>query len=121
MGKPQEKLQKASRLIGPEDVRPGQYVTVSEKTWQILCMPEACGGIAEEPWVAHVSGWPDGAGWPLRVVRVCLPYVLAVNAAGEHVTVDLRCHRLSRLSKAYGKAVFEAVGKPAQPAAKPCR
>jgi hypothetical protein len=114
MRKTIDKLSKASRLIGPEDVRAGQYVTIAEKTWQILCIPDdACAAATAEPRIGHVSGWPDEAGWPLRVVKVCLPYVFAETAAGGHVAVDLRCHRLSRLSKSYGRAVFEATRKPA--------
>lgn len=114
MGKSRDKLSKASRLIGPEDVRAGQYVTIAEMTWQVLCVPDdACGPLAEEPRILHVTGWPEGAGWPLRIVKVCIPYVFAETVAGAHVTLDLRRHRLSRLSKSYGKAVFEAHKKPA--------
>ena len=115
MAKTIDKLSKASRLIGPEDVRAGQYVTLAEKTWQILCIPDDCSAVAAEPRIAHVSGLPEEAGWPLRVLKVCLPYVFVENASGGHGMVDLRCHRLSRLSKSYGRAVFEATRKPVQP------
>jgi hypothetical protein len=112
MGKLKEKLSKASRLIGPEDVRAGQFVTISEWTWQVLC--EDCTG-EDQPRIAHVSGWPEGSGWPLRVEKVCLPFVFAQTVTGTHVTVDLRRARLSRLSKSYGRAVFEAHKKPEEP------
>lgn len=109
-------LSRTSRLIGPEDLRPGQYVTVAEHTYQLLYTPDeygCAGGVATEPRIARVVGWAEGAGWPLRVVEVCLPYAFAVNAQGTHVALDLRRHRLSRLSGAYGRAAFDAIKKAA--------
>ncbi len=117
MGKNHDMTKKPSRLIGPEDLKVGQYVTVAETTWQLLCpsedVPCAGGpGVGVEPRLAHVTGWADGAGWPLRVIGVCLPFAFAQTATGDHVSLDLRRHRLSRLSRAYGDAVFGALKKP---------
>lgn len=111
MAREKQKLSKPSRLIGPEDVRPGQFVTIAEATWQILCVPFDCDSFSE-PRVRHVTGWPESSGWPLRIERVCLPYAFAETVSGAHVVIDLRRHRLSKLSKSYGRAVFEAHKKP---------
>src|SRR5687768_13628359 len=113
MSKTQDKLSKHSRLIGPEDLRAGHYVTIAEMTWQLVVKEEPCAGPAIEPRIATVTGWPDGSGWPLRVISVCLPYAIAETSMGKHVALDLRRHRLSRLSKSYGEGVFAALKKPA--------
>ena len=111
MAQADKKLSKASRLIGPEDVRAGQYVTIAETTWQFACIPDACDSFAGEARIVHVSGWPEASGWPLKILKVCLPYAFAETASGAHVTLDVRRHRLSRLHKSYGRAVFEACRK----------
>lgn len=110
MAQSDEKLPKASRLIGPEDVRPGQFVAIAETTWQYVCLP--CDySVATEARVVHVTGWPEGSGWPLKILKVCLPYAFAETASGAPVTIDLRRHRLARLRKSYGCAVFETYRK----------
>ncbi len=111
MAKTKRKRSKPARLIGPEDVRPGLYVTVAETTWQVLCVPEEAGIGAPEPRIARVSGWDADAGRPLRVVSVSLPYVLVIDRDGDYEAVDLRRSRLARLGKAYGNAAFAALRK----------
>ena len=119
MARTKTKRIKPARLIGPEDVRPGLYVTVAETTWQVLYVPEESGIGAPEARIARVSGWDGDAGWPLRVVSVSLPYVLAIDRDGDHVAVDLRRSRLARLSKAYGQAAFAALKKREESSAAP--
>jgi hypothetical protein len=106
MARADEKLSRASRLIGPEDVRPGEFVTIAETTWQYVCLP-CDDSFASEARICHVTGWPEASGWPLKILKVCLPYAFAETTSGTHVTLDLRRHRLSRLRKSYGREVFE--------------
>lgn len=97
----------SSRLIGPEDVKPGQFVTVAEVTEQYVYLPaEACVGGNVEPRVAAVTLRSAAAGWPFRVEQVSLPYVLVIAPDGERYAADLRRHRLARVRKRYGKAAF---------------
>lgn len=96
---------KPSRLIGPEDVRPGIFVTVSHETFQFI--PNENGGLDGghiEP--AHVTVIPCDAGQPLLVKNVCLPFVLVTDPKGSCYSLDLRRARLARLSTGFGKEAF---------------
>lgn len=99
---------KTTRKVAPEDMRPGDYVTVAHETAEfIFCLDEWRKQV--EP--TRVTFMPDCAGQPLRVVSVCLPYVLVRTPERKHETLDLRRHHLVRLSRAYGKQAFDRLGK----------
>ena len=102
---------KPSRLIGPEDVKPGQFVTIAEVTEQYVCFPDA--GPDTTPRVESVTLQPAGAGCPFRVEQVSLPFVLVVAPDGQRYAADLRRHRLARLSRRYGRAAFARDSAPA--------
>ncbi|MEL7238399.1 MAG: hypothetical protein AAGK78_06015, partial [Planctomycetota bacterium] len=104
-------LTEPSRLIGPEDVAAGQYVTVVETDHQATWIGDAPSGGGEQVWQEHYTARSCAAGWPYKVVTVSLPYVFAKDTDGEPVVMDLRRHRLARLSDAYGKAAFAATKK----------
>lgn len=95
------------QTLAPEDVREGEYVTVVRQTLELL--PLLCDEW-ETPRVRRVSVMPGWSGTPLRVVRVCLPFVLTEDASGRHLTLDLRRQELARLSEEYGKKAFKCLG-----------
>lgn len=95
-----------SRLIGPEDIEPGDYVTVSHETFEYL--PSGCERDAEPMRVTLIA---DNAGRPLKVVSICQPFVLVKDPNGKHYPLDLRAHRLARLSASYGKKTFKRMGR----------
>ncbi|MEM1012640.1 MAG: hypothetical protein AAGI46_10535 [Planctomycetota bacterium] len=95
-----KKLVGVSRLIGPEDLKVGLWVTVAEQTYM--------GPADEQP---HGGGVIDTVTWtgahcrtgePFEVRAVALPFVYATDADGDVTTLDLRRQRLARLPKAYG-------------------
>lgn len=105
-----KKLSKPSRVIGPEDVRRGQYVTLTHATYELLV--DRCGmGSGQELKTGKVTIIPYEAGHPLKVVSVCLPFVLVVDMNKRHRTLDLRRQQIARLSKAFGKRAFKAIAK----------
>ena len=106
-----------SRLIGPEDVRPGIWVTVSEVTHRL---PDACddgfspAGELRRLGTMTWTGPSMIAGMPLLVQAVSLPFVLTTDAEGEPWELDLRKHRLARLPKQCGRraaALWKAKAK----------
>ena len=110
MSKPRKtsKYSKASRFIGPEDVRRGDYVTITHTTCQVLpCDMAVTGGRDVEP--IRVRALSEIAGWPLKVIGVCLPFVTTVDADGDHWTLDFRRHELARVARSYGQATFKSV------------
>lgn len=109
--KARRKLQKTrgnvetpSRLIGPEDLKVGMYVTVSQVNQEAVWLTDdPSGGERVEremyesfPWCTYVY----------RIRAVSLPYALAVDHEGDVATLDLRRHRLARVAKSFGKLTF---------------
>ena len=94
-----------ARNLAPEDINPGIYVSVMHVVYQHVswfCDPE--------PWQKGEPTQslllPDNGGRPLKVVEVCLPFVLVEKVNGKHSTLDVRRHRLALLTQRYGDAVF---------------
>jgi hypothetical protein len=108
-----KKLFKPSRYIGPEDVEPGQFVTIAETTVQVLPEGPGMGTGRIEP--QSVTILPGCAGMAFEVIAVCYPFVLVRDRDGDRYGLDLRRHRLARLSKAYGKAAFAKAERPPEP------
>src|SRR5262245_50942731 len=105
MRKTMDTKHETTRSLAPEDVREGDYVTVSRQVIELL--PMFCDEAWRKPEVQRVRVMPGWAGYPLRVVRVCLPFVLAKNPQGQGVTLDVRRHELSKLTDDYGKKAFK--------------
>ncbi|MEZ6190923.1 MAG: hypothetical protein R3C45_06475 [Phycisphaerales bacterium] len=101
------KCKKPSRVIGPEDVRVGDYVTVTHTTYEFL-MDRCADFSQDEVKPRRVTLIPWNAGRPLQVLSVCLPFVLVRDISKATDTLDLRQHRIARLRKAYGRKAFEA-------------
>jgi len=102
------KQSEASRFVGPEDVRPGDYVTISHTTHEVIaCDAPITGSQEMEP--IRVRTLSALAGWPFKVVSVSLPFVMVIDAYGDHATLDFRRHQLARVPKSYGKAAFTSV------------
>jgi hypothetical protein len=98
-----------ARLLAPEDIRPGTYVSVMyvvdehmPDSWERGESWRASGPLryVRLPW--------EGA-TPVRVVEVCLPFVLVKTARGKHRTLDVRRYRLGRVSDHFGRRVFEQI------------
>jgi len=56
----------------------------------------------------------DGGGTPLKVKAICLPFVFVKKPCGRHRILDVRQHRLVRLSSDYAQPVWKALGKRGQ-------
>ena len=97
-----------SRVIGPEDVKPDQFVTITHVTHEFVA--EACTSLGRsvvEP--SRVTFMSECAGRPLKVVDVCLPFVLVKDPMGTHFPVDLRKYQIALLSDAFGKKAFKKI------------
>ncbi len=98
---------KPSRVIGPEDVRRGDYVTVTHTLYEYIS--DLCAATpGQEVPITRVTVMSDDAGKANKIVEVCLPFVLVKDANGKLDSLDLRRHRVARLTKAYGRRAFSA-------------
>ena len=100
-----------TRHVSPEDLRVDDYVTISRQTHELLF-----GSVCEEGWrrprIERVTVRCDEAGYPLRIVRLCLPFVLVTDPSGSHRVLDVRCHELAKLSPRFGKKAFKCLASP---------
>lgn len=104
-----------SRPLAPEDIREDDYVAVIGEILQIVrwdCAPAIPG---TPPETAHVLCFPYEDAEPLRVVSVCLPFVLVRDARDKHRTLDTRQLRLARVSERFGKKAFKRLGRAQNP------
>ncbi len=98
-----------AKLLAPEDIRPDDYVAVLHVVGEFI--PWAA---LEEPhWQAaepiRVLLTPRRTAHPVKVVEVCLPYVLVHDAEGDAETLDVRRVRLARVTTRFGRRTFELV------------
>lgn len=97
------------KALAPEEICRGDYVTPLE---EIAELPSFfwCADATVLPYdqPVRIRFVPSGRGGPLKVKRVCLPFVLLKHPKGERQTVDLRKYRLAQLGKAYARAAWKA-------------
>ena len=102
-----EETRKLSKQLAPEDVRSGQFVCVLyiiDETIPFSCDADSSWR-RTEPLRYRLLPWRGVR--PMRVIDVCLPYVLVKRADGYHQTLDLRQHRLARVSERFGRLAFK--------------
>ena len=94
-----------ARILAPEDVRPRMYVSIMHVVYEHVSWCRE-----PEPWrkgePARSLLLPDDPSEPLKVVELCLPFILVEDAEGDYETLDVRRQRLAELSRRYGDAVF---------------
>jgi len=98
-----------ARALAPEDIRPGYYVAVLYVIGEYvpwLALDEA-GWRRAEP--VRVQLLPRFGDHPMKVIDVCLPYVLVKEADGDYRTLDVRRHRLARVTRRFARTAFERV------------
>ena len=102
-----------SQPIAPEDIRSGDFVSVLHVICEFLSV-SPCDGIPAwqeiEVRRVHLMPWKTEA--PMKVVEVCLPYVLVQQPDGSHRTLDVRRARLARVSQRFGRRTFKRLRKP---------
>lgn len=99
-----------ARHVAPEDIAVGDYVTVAHVTYEFV---GDCSSVPEQTVTPkRVTFMSPCAGRPLRVMSICLPYLFVREPEGGHDMLDLRRHRIMKLSKTYGKKVFKRLKPP---------
>jgi len=101
----------AVRMLGPEDIQPGQYVAIHQQMGQLFWPPIDFSGIPRklEVNVLRFNYIPKESGLPLKVKKVCLPYVMVKSPRGKQQMLDTRRHQLVELAPDFGKAAFKAL------------
>lgn len=95
-----------AQFVAPEDIRIDQWVAVLSVTCEFLPTwaidsPSDIDGLR----AVRYTYAPEQAGEPLRVVDVCVPFVLVEDAQGKPQVLDLRMCTLVAVSNRFAKAV----------------
>ena len=101
----------AKRVAG-EDLARGDYVTVMTEMEEYPSFFWLCDAplLAIDELVC-LKRKPPTAGQPLKVIDICLPFVLVEQMKGKHKTLDLRTCELARLDAHYGKQAWKLLSK----------
>jgi hypothetical protein len=106
--------QSVASPLAPEDIAPGYYVAVLyevDEFLPLMCYIEP--DVHRAPETVRVVLPPCAPAELMRVVDVCLPFVLVKKPDGKRVTIDVRRHRLARVAHGFGKRVFKQRSKAA--------
>jgi len=96
---------RTSQSVAPEDIRVDDFVCLMRvvREWVPL--------FDDDSWrrnpLRRAEQLPDDEQLPMRIVEVCLPFVMVKQTDGTHRMLDVRRHRLARVSDAFGRAVFD--------------
>ena len=98
------------RKLHGEDIAVGDYVALSQVTWQIpsfcWCPADTTMLPPEQP--VRITFLTRDEPMPQRVVSVCLPYVLCRLPDGKHTVQDIRQVQLVRLDARFAAAAQRA-------------
>jgi hypothetical protein len=110
-----------AKALAPEDVRPGDYVTLLYTVAEVPTfwwLDEGWNVPHDEPVRIRFTTTCDGT--PLRVKSVCLPFVLVKAPGGRALTLDLRRCQLARLDGDYAKEAWKSLKKLRPGTTQPC-
>jgi hypothetical protein len=101
-----------AKSLAPEEIRRGDFITplhvVAEMpSWFWFC--ETWNLPVDEPVRVRFMA-PDG-GQPMKVISICLPFVLVKAPDGERQALDIRRVQLARLNTRFAKRAWKAQKK----------
>ena len=104
-----------SRVLAAEDLRRGDFVSILHEIVEFPSFWWGCDPQLHPPnEPVRMQCHSSESGTPLKVKAICLPFVFVKKPCGEHRTLDVRQHRLVRLSGGYARPVWKAVSKQAK-------
>ena len=101
----------AARIAG-EDINQGDYVATLNEIYELPSFLWSCSGATspvDEP--VRIRFIPCDAGYPYKVVAVCLPFVYAKRPLGGVNVIDTRQQQLVRLNPDRSRSVWKQIRK----------
>ena len=101
-----------SRPLAAEDLRAGDFVAILHEVVECPSFLWSCDPqlLPPDQLVRLICRSSDG-GTPLKVKAISLPFVFVKQPTGQHKTLDVRQHRLVRLSASYAATVWKTQSK----------
>lgn len=97
-----EDVIQTARVIAPEDIRKGDYVSILHVVVEHL-LDDCSGGTWKGMEQVRMLWMPWTEAAPMKVVDVCLPFVLVKKPDRKHRVIDTRRFRLARIPPEFGK------------------
>jgi hypothetical protein len=98
----------AAMTIAGEDLACGDYVALLNETVDFPSfLWDACGASLSPHELVRLRVIPSNAGYPLRVIAICLPFVYVKTPGGETATIDTRRTQLVRLHRKCAKVIWK--------------
>ncbi len=95
-----------ARRIAPEDLNPGDYIAITAVIHEVYLREHLERGYGPyEPLRLPCIECADGQ--PLKVVAVCIPFVLVADGSGQRRSLDLRRHQLVRLPEDFARKALK--------------
>lgn len=103
------KKMSTAKPLAPEDIRPGEYVSVLHAVEEFLTMSVFGPASWDDLKTVRVCVLPEGDMQPMRVEEVCLPFVLVKLADGGLRTLDVRRYQFARVTERFARRAVRRV------------
>ena len=96
-----------TKILAPEDIHDGQFVSLLDEIGEHISCFFPSDATLDGPAPRRVRWLPDEGELPMRVIAVCLPFVLVERADGQNRVLDVRHHRLTLITDRFGRKAFK--------------
>lgn len=96
----------AIKRLAPEDIAPGLFIAITGKYDEVMPYWLFDSVPARGVEYLRVPSIDCADGEPLRILAVCLPFVLTEEADGRTRTLDIRQHMLASVDEMYALELF---------------
>jgi hypothetical protein len=95
--------------VAPEDLRCGDFIAVLNVILELPSFLWCDSMAADSERMVRVRCFAWEGGMPLKVMEICLPFVLVKSPSGMFQSIDVRQVELVRLNKRYAKTTWHAL------------
>ncbi len=107
-----QQVHTAVQSIAADDVSVGDFVVVMNVTLQYPSFLWCHEPVAfSRPEMIPLNWMPTDGGKPLKVIAICIPFLLVKKVDGTRETLDLRQCRIARISPEFAEKIRKAHAK----------
>lgn len=96
-------------VTAPEDLRRGDFVAVLSEILELPSFLWCDVAAGERDELVRIRWLTSHEHQPLKVKRICLPFVFVKTPSGTFQTIDIRLTSLAKLDRSYAKAVRKSL------------
>ena len=97
---------RTTRTIAPEDIRVGEHVAILKVSYEYLSFLWCFDSTGDKSTPVRVTFLPfQDVGQPLKVLAVCLPFVVVSRSNSRKFSIDVRACQIGRVHEDYVAAM----------------